>query len=187
MFLDDTACNLASLNLMKFSTPSAASTSSRFRHAGEVVITAQEIIVDNASYPTPAIARELARLPAARPRLRQPRRAADGARPALRLGRRPRLRRGDHRADVAARPTPSRRGSPAEMGPFAGYEQNREPMLRVMRKHRDAVDEDRRGARAARPAAGRQAVLGRGVELGEQHGFRNARSRCSRRPARSPS
>jgi ribonucleoside-diphosphate reductase alpha chain len=56
MFLDDSACNLASLNLMKFVTPDLKFDLEAFRHAVEVVIAAQEILVDNASYPTEKIA-----------------------------------------------------------------------------------------------------------------------------------
>ncbi len=56
MFLDDSACNLASLNLMKFSTPDGKFDVEGFRQAVDVMITAQEIIVDNASYPTERIA-----------------------------------------------------------------------------------------------------------------------------------
>jgi ribonucleoside-diphosphate reductase alpha chain len=56
MFLDDSACNLASLNLMKFVTPDLKFDVEAFQHAVEVVITAQEILVDNASYPTQKIA-----------------------------------------------------------------------------------------------------------------------------------
>src|SRR2546428_10285033 len=55
MFLDDSACNLASLNLMKFRTPQGEFDVESFKHAVEIIITAQEILVDNASYPTPAI------------------------------------------------------------------------------------------------------------------------------------
>ncbi len=57
MFLDDTACNLASLNLMKFLGPDGKFDVEAFRQAVEVMITAQEILVDNASYPTEKIAR----------------------------------------------------------------------------------------------------------------------------------
>ncbi|HLI34362.1 MAG TPA: vitamin B12-dependent ribonucleotide reductase, partial [Terriglobia bacterium] len=57
MFLDDSACNLASLNLMKFMAPDGKFDVEGFRHAVDVMITAQEIIVDNASYPTEKIAR----------------------------------------------------------------------------------------------------------------------------------
>jgi ribonucleoside-diphosphate reductase alpha chain len=55
MFLDDSACNLASLNLIKFRTSEGGFDVESFKHAVEIVISAQEIIVDYASYPTPAI------------------------------------------------------------------------------------------------------------------------------------
>ena len=56
MFVDDSACNLASLNLMKFFNPEDGSFDvATFRHACDVVISAQEMLVDNCSYPTPAI------------------------------------------------------------------------------------------------------------------------------------
>jgi ribonucleoside-diphosphate reductase alpha chain len=57
MFLDDSACNLASLNLMKFLGPDGNFDVEAFRHAVDTVILAQEILVDNASYPTEKIAR----------------------------------------------------------------------------------------------------------------------------------
>jgi ribonucleoside-diphosphate reductase alpha chain len=57
MFLDDSACNLASLNLMKFLTADGRFDVESFKHAVDVLITAQEILVDNASYPTDRIAR----------------------------------------------------------------------------------------------------------------------------------
>ena len=57
MFLDDTACNLASLNLLKFLGPNGQFDTEAFTHAVDVTITAQEILVDNASYPTERIAR----------------------------------------------------------------------------------------------------------------------------------
>ncbi len=56
MFLDDSACNLASLNLMKFA-PNGTFDVEAYRHACAVVITAQEILVDNSGYPTEAIGR----------------------------------------------------------------------------------------------------------------------------------
>jgi len=56
MFLDDSACNLASLNLMKFLTHDGKFDVEAFRHAVDIVITAQEILVDNANYPTEKIA-----------------------------------------------------------------------------------------------------------------------------------
>jgi ribonucleoside-diphosphate reductase alpha chain len=57
MFLDDSACNLASLNLMKFVGPSGEFDVEAYRHAVDTVILAQEIIVDNAAYPTENIAK----------------------------------------------------------------------------------------------------------------------------------
>jgi ribonucleoside-diphosphate reductase alpha chain len=57
MFLDDSACNLASLNLMKFLGANGAFDVAAYRHAVDVMITAQEILVDNAGYPTESIAR----------------------------------------------------------------------------------------------------------------------------------
>ena len=77
MFLDDSACNLSSLNLMKFVGPDGQFDVEAFRHAVDTMIMAQEIIVDNASYPTEKIARELAQLPSAGAGLCQSGRAAD--------------------------------------------------------------------------------------------------------------
>jgi ribonucleoside-diphosphate reductase alpha chain len=57
MFLDDTACNLASINLMKFRKPDGTFDADRFTAACRVYFIAQEILVDHASYPTPDIAR----------------------------------------------------------------------------------------------------------------------------------
>jgi ribonucleoside-diphosphate reductase alpha chain len=56
LFLDNTACNLASLNLMKFKTPDGEFDVERFKTAVRIFITAQEIVVDNASYPIKEIA-----------------------------------------------------------------------------------------------------------------------------------
>jgi ribonucleoside-diphosphate reductase alpha chain len=57
MFLDNSACNLASFNLMKFVTPAGSFNIAAYRHAISVVITAMEILVDNSGYPTEAISR----------------------------------------------------------------------------------------------------------------------------------
>ncbi len=56
MFLDDSACNLASLNLLKFA-PNGTFDVDAYRHAVDILITAQEILVDNAGYPTESIAK----------------------------------------------------------------------------------------------------------------------------------
>jgi ribonucleoside-diphosphate reductase alpha chain len=57
MFLDDSACNLASFNLLKFVTPAGAFDVDAYRHAIDILITAMDILVDNSGYPTEAIVR----------------------------------------------------------------------------------------------------------------------------------
>ena len=95
MFLDDSACNLASLNLLKFA-PNGTFDVEAYRHAVDVLITAQEILVDNAGYPTEMIAKNSHDYRPLGLGLRQPGRSADGCRPPLRLRRRTRLRRLRH-------------------------------------------------------------------------------------------
>jgi ribonucleoside-diphosphate reductase alpha chain len=138
MFLDDTACNLASLNLMKYRTSNGQFDVEGFRHAVDVTITAQEILVDNASYPTQKIAdnshafRPLglgyANLGAllmsmALPYDSNEGRDVAGAITALMCGE-----AYAQSARIAER-----------MGPFQGYDTNREPMLDVVRMHRDSM------------------------------------------------
>jgi len=138
MFLDDTACNLASLNLMKFRKPNGDLDVELFKHAVRVIITAQEIIVDNASYPTAAIARNsalfrplglgYANLGALLMSLGYPYdseggRAYAAAVTALMCGE------AYHTSALLA----------SDLGPFSEYPLNRDPMLRVIRKHRAAA------------------------------------------------
>ena len=100
MFLDDSACNLSSLNLMKFRKRDGTFDVEGFRHAVDTLIIAQEIIVGSASYPTERIAQNSYGLPPARSRLRQPRRAADVDGRSLRLRQRTRLGGSDLGRDV---------------------------------------------------------------------------------------
>jgi ribonucleoside-diphosphate reductase alpha chain len=138
MFLDDTACNLASLNLMKYVNASGQFDVAAFRHAVDVTITAQEILVDNASYPTPKIEENshnfrplglgYANLGAllmsmALPYDSDEGRDVSGAITALMCGE-----AYAQSSRIAER-----------MGPFPGYAVNREPMLDVIRMHRDAM------------------------------------------------
>ena len=99
MFLDDSACNLASLNLLKFA-PNGTFDVEAYRHAVDVLITAQEILVDNAGYPTEHIMRNSHDYRPSRTGLRKSGRAPDGRRPPLRQRRRPRLRLLRHRHHV---------------------------------------------------------------------------------------
>ncbi len=138
MFLDDTACNLASLNLMKYVNASGQFDVAAFKHAVDVTITAQEILVDNASYPTPKIEENshnyrplglgYANLGAllmsmALPYDSDEGRDVSGAITALMCGE-----AYAQSSRIAER-----------MGPFPGYATNREPMLDVIRMHREAM------------------------------------------------
>ena len=140
MFLDDSACNLASLNLMKYRDADGEFMVDDFRHAVRITLTAQEILVDNASYPTKEIGRNsydyrplglgfanLGALLMARglPYDSEAGRAYAGAITALMHGEAYRSS-----ALIAGR-----------MGPFAGFARNRQPMLRVVGKHADAVSD----------------------------------------------
>src|SRR6266436_5704257 len=135
MHLDDIACNLATLNLMQFVEPDGSFYVAAFRHAVDIVIAAQDIVVDRSSYPTPEIAatahacRELglgyANLGALLMSLGLPYdsdagRAYAGAVTALMCGEAYR-----HSAALAA-----------TLGPYEGYAKNREPQLGVIEKHR---------------------------------------------------
>jgi ribonucleoside-diphosphate reductase alpha chain len=138
MFLDDTACNLASLNLMKYVTAGGQFDVAAFKHAVDVTITAQEILVDNASYPTPRIAENshnfrplglgYANLGALLMSMALPYDSPEGR-------------------DVAGAVTALMCGEAyaqssriaERMGAFPGYEVNREPMLDVIRMHREAM------------------------------------------------
>ncbi len=138
MFLDDSACNLASLNLMKFLTPDGKFDVEAFCHAVDITITAQEILVDNASYPTEKIARNshdfrplglgYANLGAllmasGLPYDSDAGREFAGAITAVMHGQ--------------AYLTSSRIA--AELEPFAGYAVNRDPFLGVISMHRNAL------------------------------------------------
>jgi ribonucleoside-diphosphate reductase alpha chain len=140
MHLDDSACNLASINLLKFLNDDESFDVDGFRHAVEVMFTGQEILVGRADYPTEGIAdtsrrfRQLglgyANLGALLMALGLPYdsdagRAYAAAVTSLMTG---------HAYEVSAR-TASR------MGPFAGFAENRAHMLRVLRQHQEAAAE----------------------------------------------
>jgi ribonucleoside-diphosphate reductase alpha chain len=175
MHLDNSACNLASLNLMKFVDDEGRFDVAAFRHAVEIVFTAQEIIVGNSDYPTEAIGRNakafrqlglgyanLGALLMARglPYDSDAGRAWAGAITALMTGWA--YRTSARIAEVT--------------GPFAGFTPNRDAMLRVMRKHRASADEiDGDAVPEAILSAARQA-WDEAIALGEQHGYRNAQA-----------
>ncbi len=172
MFLDDTACNLASLNLMKFARPDGGFDVDRFTAAVDIFITAQEIIVDRASYPTEKIAfnshlyRTLglgyANLGALLMGLGHSYDSDEGRALAGSLTAVMHLAAFRQSARLAA-----------IRGPFDTYAENRESMLRVVRQHVEAVRDIPSGAHDSLRAAA--ADLGDQVlALGKVHGFRNA-------------
>jgi ribonucleoside-diphosphate reductase alpha chain len=176
MFLDDSACNLASLNLRKFQTDQGQFDVERFRSATRVFIAAMEILVDNAAYPSARIAEKshafrplglgFANLGALLMSMGLPYdsdggRAVAGAVMAI-----------EHceafatSAEIAGNPV---------IGPFDGFEENREPFLEVMRKHRDAIaDIDAACPMYLLNAAHKSAE--RMIENGERWGYRNAQA-----------
>jgi ribonucleoside-diphosphate reductase alpha chain len=175
MHLDNSACNLASLNLMKFLYDDSSFDVEGFRSAVEVIFTAQEIIVGNADYPTERITENARRfrqlgigyanigallMAQGLPYDSDQGRAWAGAITALMTG---------HAYATSAR-------TAARMGPFAGYHENVEPMLNVLRMHRDAVAGIDEEAVPTDLLSAAQEAWDLAVELGEQYGVRNAQA-----------
>ncbi|HSL24340.1 MAG TPA: vitamin B12-dependent ribonucleotide reductase, partial [Vicinamibacterales bacterium] len=176
MFLDDSACNLASINLMRFVNDRGEFDVKAFESACRVVITAQEILVDNASYPTPAIERNSHAF--------RPLGLGYANLGALLMSRGLPYDSEAGRAYAAAVTAIMHGAACAQSGavardhggPFQAYEQNREPFLRVMRKHRAAL-KDIDWTFVPREMKNTAATLWDEVlELGERHGFRNAQA-----------
>ncbi len=175
MHIDNSACNLASLNLLSFLGRDGTFDVAGFKAATEVVFTAQEIIVGNADYPTEKIAENSRRfrqlgigyanlgallMAEGLPYDSEAGRAWAAAITALLTG---------HSYSTSAR-TASR------MGPFAGYSQNRDAMLNVLRMHRDAaarIDEELVPPELLSAA---QEAWDTAVEIAEQHGVRNSQA-----------
>ena len=174
MFLNDTACNLASLNLMKFVRDDGEFDAEAYRYAAKLTITAQEILVDNASYPTPMIEENSHKF---RPL------GLGYANLGALLMSRGLAYDSDEGRNFAATLTAIMHGEAYKQssivardhgGPFAEYKVNEAPFLRVIKKHRNAA--------YAIPTAGvpkellRHAteVYDEALQLGEQFGYRNA-------------
>jgi ribonucleotide reductase alpha subunit len=176
MHIDDSACNLASLNLMKFRREDGELDVEAFSHAVDVMFLAQEILVGYSSYPTPEIERNakayrqlglgymnLGALLMARglPYDSDEGRAYAAAITALMTGRAYRKS-----AEVAAR-----------MGPFAGYRKNAAAMIGVIAKHRAAVGNiEHADSVPADLLSGCRQAWDDALDLGEVNGYRNAQS-----------
>jgi ribonucleoside-diphosphate reductase alpha chain len=176
MFLDDSACNLASINLMKFVDAHGEFDAASFRAAVDTLIAAQEILVDNASYPTKPIEKNsheyrplglgYANLGALLMSRGLPYDSDAGRHYAAAITA---LMTGEAYAQSA-------RIARDHGGPFAGYERNREPFLRVMRKHRDALKDVNGGVVPGDLFGAAVEAWDEAVELGEEVGYRNAQT-----------
>ncbi len=172
MYLDDSACNLASLNLMKFRTSEDEFDVDSFIHAVDVTILAQEITVDNASYPTKPIERN-----------------SHDYRP-LGLGyanlgallmSRGLPYDGEEGRNYAAAVTSLMHGEAnhmsakiaKEVGPFRGYARNEQPMLNVMRMHQVEANKIKNTGMSEELYMASQKVWKDVLETGKEWGFRN--------------
>jgi ribonucleoside-diphosphate reductase alpha chain len=174
MHVDDSACNLASINLLKFLREDGGFDAPAFEHTVDVMFLAQEIMVGFSSYPTEEITRNakamrqlglgyanLGALLMARglPYDSDQGRSVAAAITALMTGRAYRTS-----GEIAA-----------AVGPYDEFPKNRDPHLRVMRKHRDAAYQIDGPVEEDLLAAARRS-WDEAVELGELHGHRNAQA-----------
>ncbi len=174
MFLDNTACNLASINLMKFRQEDGSFDVDGFTSACRLFFIAQEILVDHASYPTDRIAANSHRyrplglgysnlgsliMASGAPYDSPEAHGLCGSITALLHG--------------AANLTSTELA--AAVGPFEGYAPNREPFLKVMRMHRESVERIDDAVPAYLQEAARN-LWDKVVEQGKKHGFRNAQA-----------
>ena len=175
MHIDNSACNLASLNLMKFIDDDDVFDVEAFRRAVAITIWAQEIIVSNSSYPTPKIAanteamRQLglgyANLGAMLMSLGLPYDSDDGR---------------AYAASITALMTGQAYATSAtiaqRVGPFSAFHENREPMLRVVAKHRDSSRTINAAIAPANIIGAAYTAWDDALELGQKFGYRNAQA-----------
>ncbi|MSO45429.1 MAG: vitamin B12-dependent ribonucleotide reductase [Acidobacteria bacterium] len=176
MFLNDSACNLSSINLMKFVNDDGEFDTVAYKSAIRTLITAQEIVVDSASYPSSAIEKNshayrplglgYANLGALLMSRGLPYDSDAGR---------------DYAAALTALMTGEGYAQSARIardcgGPFSGYEKNAAPFLRVMRKHRDAMRDVNARNVPSELYASAKASWDDAVELGEANGYRNAQA-----------
>src|SRR5450432_637515 len=176
MYLDDSACNLASLNLRKYQLADGELDVESFKRAVELTILAQEIIVGNATYPTKRIEENSHRfrplglgfanlgallMSRGLPYDSAAARAYSGAISAIMTGWAYRT------SAVISRDV---------TGPFDGYPENEEPFLRVMKKHRHQVDKIDRGLVPADMLTAAATSWEEAIGIGKEHGFRNGQA-----------
>ena len=173
MFLDNSACNLASINLMKFSGERQVFDTRAFQHTVRILIIAQDILVDHCSYPTFEITENshrfrplglgYANLGALIMRLGKPYDSSEGR---------------SFASAVTALMTGTAYLTSSEIaaarGTFDAFPQNREPMLNVIEMHRKTLEGVRKDTdnTAIHEEAGK--MWDQALALGQVHGFRNA-------------
>jgi ribonucleoside-diphosphate reductase alpha chain len=173
MFLDDSACNLSSLNLMKFRRPDGEFDIKSFRHGCKVMTLAMEIIVGNSSYPRPQIEKNS--------HMYRPLGLGYANLGALLMDR------GlpydsDQGRDYAAGITALMCGQAyltsaelaSQIGAFEDYDRNREPMLNVIRKHRAAVGKINPNRVPEDLLDEAETVWREAYALGHDYGYRNS-------------
>src|SRR5213082_268615 len=175
VFLDDTACNLLSLNLMKFQTDKGVFDVERFQRAVDITFTGQEILVSNASYPTPQIGKNsealrplglgYANIGALLMSMGLAYDSDEGRRFA-----------GAITAIMTGRAFAQSARMAQVKGPFSEYAKNRAPMLRVMEKHRAAAYAVSSSSDSADVLSAAQKTWDDAVSLGRAHGYRNAQA-----------
>ncbi|MCH2108725.1 MAG: vitamin B12-dependent ribonucleotide reductase, partial [Polyangiaceae bacterium] len=175
MFLDDTACNLSSLNLTKFLDEDGEFDIEGYRRAVDIFFTAQEILVDFSSYPTQGIASNshdyrplglgYANLGSLLMQLGIPYDSDEG-----------RAMAGGLTAILCGRAYAQSARMAETRGAFPGYAKNREPMLNVMQMHRDAAYEINRDDCPADLWKAATQDWDSALELGKEHGYRNAQA-----------
>ena len=173
MFIDNTACNLASLNLMKFLNKDGQFDAHSYKMAVRILITAMEILVDNSSYPRKEITEKshlfrtlglgYANLGALLMSAGLPYDSDEGRAYAAAV------------TSVLCGEAYKTSAEIAEhMGSFAEYSKNRESMLRVINKHREASHKIEKEFIPAGLVEDTIKVWDEAYELGENHGYRNA-------------
>ncbi|TDI86698.1 MAG: vitamin B12-dependent ribonucleotide reductase [Caldithrix sp.] len=173
MFLDDTACNLSSINLMKFRKEDGEFDVESFLHTVSIMTLAKEIIVGNASYPTPAIAKNshdfrplglgYANLGALLMSLGLPYDSDQG--------------RGYAAAITALMGGQAYKTSAiiaSKLGPFPKYKKNRTSMLRVIKQHRQHVDKIRKELVPSELFLSAKKVWDDAYALGSEYGYKNS-------------
>jgi len=175
VFLDDTACNLLSLNLMKFQSAEGTFDVDQFRRAVDICFTGQEILVSNASYPTPAIGKNsealrplglgYANLGALLMSMGLAYDSDEGRRFA-----------GAITSIMTGRAFAQSARMAQVKGPFSEYAKNREPMLRVMEKHRQAAHQLSTSPESQGVVDAARETWDEAVKLGRAHGYRNAQA-----------